>query len=268
MNLDERLDEVRVKGVVRPLHDELVGNRRSALLVLLGATGLLLLVGCVNVTNLLLSQATLRQRELAIRQSLGTSRSRIIRQLRTESLVLACSGAALGVLIAPFALSIMRALIPTSLRGVAPATIDWRVLGFATVLTLISGIAFGLWPALGSARHSDVSAIKSGGEHGPTAGNTGRARRALVSVELALTVTLLIGAGLMLRSFNELMSRNMGMRPSNVGSLELAIPRDALGGRASVLQNIENILIGFKNGTSATQHNYALIVGLLSNAQC
>ena len=238
---DEMMLEERAKGAVRPLQRELVGDQRNALFVLLGATGLLLLIACVNVTNLLLSHATQRRRELTLRQVLGATRVRIIRQLLTESVMLSLSGAIVGIAIAPLALSLIRALMPASLVGVSPASIDIRVLAFAAILAIVTGIAFGLWPALGSTNKSDSEVIKSGSGHGATAASAGRARRALVSAELALAVMLLIGAGLMLRSFGKLVNRDNGMQTSHVATLELTIPRSS-GGRAALLQNIDGIL--------------------------
>ncbi|MEP6834411.1 MAG: ABC transporter permease [Gemmatimonas sp.] len=215
------------KGAATPLQQTLVGDRKTALLVLLGATGLLLLVACVNVTNLLLSHAQARAREISVRQVLGATRTRIVRQLLTESVVLALGGAILGTLVAPLALGMITVLMPKSLAGLSPAHIDLRILAFATLLALFTGIAFGLWPALGSARNDNSDVIKSGGGHGSTSARGGRARRLLVGAELALTTALLIGSGLMLQSFRALMSRETGMLPPHVGTMQLSFPRTA-----------------------------------------
>lgn len=231
-------------GAARPLQQELVGDRKTALLVLLGATGLLLLVACVNVTNLLLSHASARAREISVRQVLGATRSRIVRQLLTESVVLSLGGAILGTLIAPLALSVITVLMPKSLLGLSPAHVDFRILAFATVLALVTGVAFGLWPALGSARRDNSDVIKSGGGHGSTSARGGRARRLLVGAELALTTALLIGAGLMLQSFHEVMSRETGMLPQHVGTMQLSFPRTA-GANADRKRRMEEILNRF-----------------------
>lgn len=219
--------KARAKGTVHPLQQQLVGDRKTALYVLLGATGLLLLIACVNVTNLLLSQANARRRELAVRLVLGATRGRVVRQLLTESVVLSVAGAALGILLAPIALRTMRALLPSSLDGIAPAELNLRVLIFAVVMALITGIGFGLWPAFRSARESDGDVIKGGGGHGSTTANAGRVRRVLVSAELALTVMLLIGAGLMLRSFSTLMNSDSGMNGAQTGTLEMTLASTA-----------------------------------------
>lgn len=240
-NYDTMLADVRETGAARALQSALVGDRSRALFVLLGATGLLLLVACVNVTNLLLSHASQRRRELAVRHVLGATRACIVRQLLTESLVLAACGGALGVLAAPLALGTMRTLLPESLASVAPATIDARVLVFATMLAVGTGIAFGLWPAFRSTRGSASEIIKGGGGHGSTTAGAGRARRLLVSAELALTVMLLVGAGLMLRSFEQLLREDNGMHTQGVGTLEMAIPSTS-GGRAERVAKIDRVL--------------------------
>ena len=224
-NLQGMLEEMSRTSASTPLQQELVGDRRSALLVLLGATGLLLIIACANVTNLLLSHATMRRREIAVREVLGATRGRLIRQLLTESLVLSATGTALGVALAPIALAAMTAIMPAALAGVAPATVDLRVLGFAAMLALITGIGFGLWPALGGTREAPMETIKSGGGTGATALGSGRARRVLVVAEIALTFVLLVGAGLMLRSFERLMNLDAGLVRERVGTLELSFVR-------------------------------------------
>ena len=224
-NLDELMDALPTRGASAPLQQQLVGDRRSALLVLLGATALLLLIACANVTNLLLSHATIRRREMAVREVLGATRGRLVRQLLTESLVLSVAGTALGVALAPIALATMTAIMPAALAGVAPAAIDLRVLGFATALALLTGIGFGLWPALGGTREAPMDTIKSGGGVGATVSGGQRARRALVAAEIALTFILLVGAGLMLRSFERIMNLDAGLDEAGVGTLELSFVR-------------------------------------------
>jgi predicted permease len=239
-NLDETMKALAQGGAVTPLQQQLVGDRRSALLVLLGATGLLLLIACANVTNLLLSHATMRRREIAVREVLGATRGRLITQLLTESLVLSVAGAALGVALAPLALSAMTAIMPAALAGVAPATIDLRVLGFATALALVTGIGFGLWPAIGGTREAPMETIKSGGGVGATALASGHARRVLIVAEIALTFILLVGAGLMLRSFERIMALDSGLEKERVGTLELSFVRGT--STPATLARIDEIL--------------------------
>jgi predicted permease len=238
-NFDETLDRVLAMGPVIPLRDNLVGNRRTALLVLFATTAVLLLIACANVTNLLLSYGASRSRELAVRTALGATRGRVIRQLLAESVVLAVGGAAAGILVAPMVLGALRTLMPADLSGVAPVQLDLRVLAFAITLALVTGILFGLWPAFGVTRGSAVAAIKSGGGHGATGSNR-RAQRVLVGAEVALAAVLLVGAGLMLRSFERLVSTETGMAPEQVATLEMSFMRGVP--RESRLDRVETVL--------------------------
>jgi len=228
-DLNGVIREVRRVGAAVPLHRELLGDRRRALLVLLGTTALLMIIACANVANLLLSDGAVRRREITLREVLGATRPRIMRQLLAESLLLAFSSACLGLLLAPVALRVVRAMMPQSLAAIAPVQLDLRVLVFAAALAIATSILFGLWPAIGATRGGDATImIKSGGGHGASAG-LGRARRGLVVVEVALTVMLLIAAGLMLRSFQRLMAEKTGMNPDQVATLETSFPSSTPG---------------------------------------
>lgn len=235
---------MREHGGATSLQRELVGDTKSALLVLLGTTVLLLLVACVNVTNLLLAHGAARAREIAVRQVLGATRVRVIRQLLTESVVLSLGGAALGTLLAPLALNFLTLLLPKSLAGVATAHIDLRVLSFAIVLAVTAGVAAGMWPAVGSVQKDSSDALKGGGGYGSTAARGGTVRRSLIGVELAVTTALLIGAGLLLKSFREVMSRETGMQTAHVGTMQLTLPRTA-GAAVARAQRIDDILQRF-----------------------
>jgi predicted permease len=220
-NLENMVDDVRRGGAAIPLQREIVGDQRKALTILMSATVLLLLIAAANVANLLLSDGASRRREVALREVLGASRSRIARQLLVESIVLALAGALIGLVIAPAALGVLRAMMPSDLAGTAPVHVDLRVLTFATGLALVTGILFGLWPAVGTARVDAAETIKSGGGYGATSATLGRARRLLITAEVALTVVLLVGSGLMLKSFYRLMTQDFGMNPAHSGTLEL-----------------------------------------------
>ncbi|HEX9563260.1 MAG TPA: ABC transporter permease [Gemmatimonadaceae bacterium] len=225
LNADRSLTEIREKGATESLRAQLVGDRRTALLVLFATTALLLLIACANVTNLLLSHGASRSRELAVRTVLGATRGRVLRQLLAESVMLSVCGAAVGIAVAPVVLGALRTLMPEQLAGVAPVQLDLRVLAFATTLAVVTGILFGLWPAFGATRGSAVAAIKAGGGHGASAGGTRRAQRVLVGGEIAMAGVLLVGAGLMLKSFERLVSTETGMEPDQVATLELSFVR-------------------------------------------
>jgi predicted permease len=235
------VNDLRRVGAAIPLQQSLLGDRRTALMMLLGATGLLLLIACANVTNMLLSQAIVRRREIAVREVLGATRARMIRQLLAESALLALTGALLGLILAPASLGLLRTLLPAALAGVAPAQLDLRVLIFAALLGLATGTAFGLWPALRTSGGALSETIKAGSGHGTTSGGANHIRRGLVATELALTLVLLVGAGLMLRSFQQLMGLDRGMNTEHVGTLEMSF-RGAAGGRAATLRLIEPVL--------------------------
>jgi len=225
MSVDETLDVVRAEGATTPLRADLVGDRRRALLVLFATTALLLVIACANVTNLLLSYGASRARELALRTVLGATRVRLVRQLLAESVMLASCGAAVGIIIAPFVLQVLRTLMPAQLAGVAPVQLDLRVLAFATLLAVGTGILFGLWPAFGATRGSAVATIKAGGGHGASAGGARRSQRLLVGAELALAGVMLVGAGLMLRSFERLVNTDTGLVAEHVATLEMSFLR-------------------------------------------
>ena len=225
LSADESLQRITSEGASTPLRAALVGERRTALLVLFAVTALLLLIACANVTNLLLSYGVSRSRELTVRTILGASRARVVRQLLAESVMLSVCGAVVGIAVAPVTLGILRTLMPAELIEVAPVRLDLRVLAFATGLALVTGILFGLWPALGATRGSITGAIKAGGGHGATAGGAQRAQRALVAAEIALAGLLMFGAGLMLRSFERLVSTDPGMATDRVATLEMSFVR-------------------------------------------
>jgi predicted permease len=222
-DLRSTIADLASAGAAIPLQRDLIGDRRTALLVLLGATGLLLLIACVNVTNLMLSQAAGRQREIAVRAVLGASRWRLVRQLLIENVILAMSGGVAAVALAPALLRLVGALMPQTLTDVMTPVLDVRVLGFAAAVALAVGIGFGVWPALATTSSSTV-AIKTGGDRGSTSSATTRVRRSMLVAELALSVMMLIGAGLLLRSMARLLDVNRGIQTDHVGTLEFSFP--------------------------------------------
>jgi len=207
------------------MREQLTGDVRPALLVLLGAVALVLLIACVNVANLLLARASSRQREIALRSALGASRSRIVRQLLTESVLLSFLAAIPGILIAYWGVSLLRSLPGAPLRVLDQISVDGTVLGFAVGIAALTGLVFGLAPALQVGRRDLHDDLKSGGKGAGVAASSSKwLRNGLVVGEIALSLCLLIGAGLLLRTFERLRSVEIGVRPDNVLTAKVALP--------------------------------------------
>ena len=221
---------------VVPLQERVVGRVRPALLVLLGAVGLVLLIACANVANMLLARSSARRREIALRTAIGASRGRTIRQLLTESLVLAAAGGAAGLALGAWGLKALLALAPDAIPRLADVRLDLRVLLATMAVALTTGVVFGLAPALHASRLRLREALQEGGAAG-SGRDSGRLRRVLVGAEVALALVLLIGAGLMLRSFVALRRIDPGFDPRGVVSLEVSVigTRQAEPGRRAVL---------------------------------
>jgi putative ABC transport system permease protein len=206
-----------------PLREGLAGDYRKALLILMGVVGLVLLIACVNVANLLLARASTRTKEVAIRTALGAGRWRVFRQLLTESLVLGVMGGALGLILAFWGLDLLLAAIPIDLPFWMKFDLDGRVLGFTAGVTLLTALIFGAAPALQASKVDLNEALKEGGRSSSGAGRH-RTLRSLVVAEVALSLVLLIGAGLMMRSFMRLQHTGSGFNPENLLTLSLNVP--------------------------------------------
>jgi putative ABC transport system permease protein len=207
---------------VRPLHDHLVGaSMRSWMLMLLGAVAIVLLIACANVANLLLARASTREREVAVRAALGAGRWRLVRQLMVESLVLSVVGTAMAVMLASWTVQVLRSAMPEGVPRVATIALDLRVLAAAACLSLVTGVLFGIVPALQLSKLDLTNSLKDG-THGASAGRGRRRLRGmLVVAEVALAVVLLVGAGLFIGSFIALMRIDPGFNPDRVLTIDI-----------------------------------------------
>jgi putative ABC transport system permease protein len=223
--LEQQYDFMAGYGVnLVPIHDQIVGSVRPALLVLLGAVALVLLIACTNVANLLLVRAAAREREVAIRVALGAARRRLVRQMLTESVILGVVGGGAGLVVAALGLRVLVALAPADIPRLDQIRIDWLVLAFSMGVSLATGLIFGLVPALQASKPDLNESLKEGGR-GSTGGvHRRRVRSVLVVSEVALSLLLLIGAGLMIKSFVRLQRFNLGFNPDRLLTLRLQLP--------------------------------------------
>jgi putative ABC transport system permease protein len=210
---------------VLSMQDEIVGGYRTALLMLLGAVLLVLLIACSNLANLLLARATARKREFALRIALGATRRDLIKQLLNESVVLSLLGGILGLILASKGIELLLSLSPSTLPRSNEIGIDWKVLGFTTAISVMAGIIFGLAPALQASKVDVNEMIKSGGRGSVDSGQLKRTRGLMVVWEVALSVILLIGAGLLIRSFQKVQEVDGGFNTRNLLLAQIALPQ-------------------------------------------
>ena len=214
----------RMGAGITPLHEFLVGDTRLPLLVLLGAVGLLLLIACANVGNLMLVKASGREREAALRLALGAGRTRLIRQALTESLVTSMIGGLAGVTLGWWGTRALQALQPQGMLRVSEFQFDWAVLAYVLAITTVSGLLFGIAPALWSSRRLPLDALKEGGRGGSESRRMRRWGERLVIGEVALALMLTVGAGLLVRSLLRLQRVDPGFDPSGVLAVRVSLP--------------------------------------------
>ena len=229
---------------VQPLRDSIVSDVRSSLLVMLGAVSLVLLIACANVANLLLIHATGRKREFAIRAALGAGRTRIILQLLTESVLLSVTGGILGLLLGYFGVRTLLALSPGDIPRIgehgAAVGLDWRVLAFTLAVSLLTGILFGLFPAIAASRPDLNSTLKESSNRSGTGFRQSKARSLLVISEVSLALVLMIGATLLIRTFLAIRGVNPGFRSDHVLTLQMSLTGDRYQKTAGVAQLARN----------------------------
>ncbi|HEY7543968.1 MAG TPA: ABC transporter permease, partial [Blastocatellia bacterium] len=231
---------------ISSLQDQEVGAIRQALLIFLGAVGLVLAVACANIANLLLARAAGRRKEFAIRASLGAGRGRMIRQLLTESLALALAGGVAGILLASWLVDLFAAISPNIIPRLDQVKIDGSVLAFTLALSILTGIVFGLAPALQSSRINLVEELKEG-QRNFLRGSGIRLRGLLVVSQLALALVLLIGAGLLTQSFARMTALRPGYNPENLLTIQLFVPLDRYKDGKQVAEFYQRVTEGFKS---------------------
>jgi predicted permease len=226
--------DFNLSAIALPLADHVVGRARSLLLLLFGAVAFVLLISCINVTNLLLTRATDRQKEIAVRLALGSSRVRLLGQLVAESMLLTLTGAVLGLFFANSIMGALLALMPAEIPRVHAVDLNLTVLGFAVGLALLTGLFFGIVPALAASSTNVNATLKEGGRSGMQGREHNRVRSALVVAEVALAMVLLVGAGLLMRSFQRVLETDPGFQPKHVLTASLSLPDSHYKGDAQI----------------------------------
>ena len=252
-----------IDAQVISLSERVVGSVRTPLLLLLGAVGFVLLIACANVAHMLLARAAARQREMAVRSALGAGRGRLVRQVLTESVLLASMGGVLGIALAAVGVRLVGILGAASIPRVQDVSLDGFALASAILITITSGVVFGLAPAIHSAS-SDLSAALRSGGRGSTGSSWEGVRRVLIGSQFAFAVMLLVGAGLMIRSVIALQSLDSGLNPHGVVSAVMTVAGSAespAGRRTAFYQNVVNSLQSLPNIESASAINHAPLTG-------
>ncbi|SPE34620.1 putative Permease [Candidatus Sulfopaludibacter sp. SbA6] len=223
------------------LQQELAGDIRGKLIILLACVGMVLLIACANVASLLLSRAMTRRKEIALRVALGAGRFRIVRQLLTESVLLALAGGGLGILLGTSALSIFKSVLPATTPGLSEAAIDWQVAGAAAALSLFTGLAFGLAPALSASRVDLAKSIKTGSQRSTATAWT-RLRSWLIGAEVALTLVLVVSAGLLMRSLYGLSEAHSGFQARQILTVRISPNQSSCTERAACIALYQRLI--------------------------
>jgi predicted permease len=240
------------------MRDEIVGSLSRPLTILLVASGLVLLIACINVANLQLTRSAARMRELAVRRALGASRGRLTAQMLVESAAYASLGGVLGVIFGVFGTRGLVALAPSGISRLDEVSLDGRVFAFAMIVALVTGLLFGLWPALRSSNPQIGGALRDGGRGSAGAMEAWRVRGSLVVAELSLALTLLVGAGLVLQSFRKIVNIDLGIRTENTIALRLTLPaRYADSAEAPFYRALQERLLGQPGITAASASDRA-----------
>lgn len=227
---------------VTPLQSQVAGDSRKPLLLILSAVALVLLIVCFNVAGLLITRSFGRQREFTLRAALGAGRRRVLRQLLTESLLLAFAGGAIGMANSTAAIQLVKTFGPANLPRLQEARADFRVFAFAFAVTLVTGILFGLAPALGAARTNLVDSLKEGGQRSGTGTSHARLRSALVVAQVALALMLVVASGLLVRTFYQLLASDSGFHADHVLTFEVPLPSTQYPDRPAIARFYQTVL--------------------------
>jgi putative ABC transport system permease protein len=224
------------------LHQELAGDVDHPLIILLAAVGFVLLIACANIANLLLARASSRHKEIAIRTSLGANRARILRQLLTESVLLSLAGAIIGLLLAIGSFSFLEKMIPEGMSLSTRLSIDWGVLGYTLLISLLTAVIFGLAPALQATKIDLHGVLKQAGWTGGSSSGGNRLRSIMVVAEIALALVLLVGAGLLIQTFYKLRNQYTGIRPEKLLKLQTSLPQKKYADHANSMAFYDQLL--------------------------